>query len=165
MLFLISHWQDLLTPTLGLFQGQRGLLGKEGPAGRPGPRGELGLPGLPGEIGPPGQKVKTTAINMDLIYSKLLQCMFTEHLVKKYLYVSFTDMFNSWPLLVQGESGLPGDRGPSGIKGLEGATGDQGRKGDPGPKGQPVSIYRQLWFKAKIHLKVGFKFISMALYH
>lgn len=38
-------------------QGQRGLAGLEGLAGRPGPRGEAGLLGLPGERGPPGQKV------------------------------------------------------------------------------------------------------------
>lgn len=85
MLFQFDIDKILQTPTLSFIQGQRGLQGKEGPAGRPGPRGEAGLPGLLGEIGPPGQKVKTAAINIDLMYSKLLQCIFTEqYSVKKH---------------------------------------------------------------------------------
>lgn len=75
---------------MGFFQGQRGLLGKEGPAGRPGPRGEVGLPGQLGEIGPPGQKVRATDIKTDLMYSKLLQCIFAEQYPMKKCFVLLT---------------------------------------------------------------------------
>lgn len=64
-LILVPGWQrspDQTGPvhshTLScVFQGQKGVVGKEGFVGRPGPRAERGLPGLPGERGAPGQKV------------------------------------------------------------------------------------------------------------
>lgn len=92
-MFCFDNDNILLTPTLVAFQGQRGLLGNEGPAGRPGPRGEVGLPGLPGEIGPPGQKVKMTDMNMDLMHSKSLQCIFTKQYSVENI-LSFTNIFN-----------------------------------------------------------------------